>query len=146
MLSTPRRPLEASGTSGQKAAVNGVLNCSILDGWWPEGWDGTNGWAIGGTTEGAEEWLEDQEDALSLYQTLEQEIVPKFYDRDESGLPREWIHMMKRSIASIAPRFSAGRMVRDYMETAYAPRMGLDSGATAEAAERGESAEFVEQV
>ena len=120
-LNTPRRPLEASGTSGQKAAANGVLNCSILDGWWPEAYDGENGWAIGAAEEGGEAWRRDQEDAGSLYQVLEGEIIPTFYDRDESGVSRRWVAMMKRSIATITPRFSSSRMVRDYVEEAYAP-------------------------
>lgn len=118
-LNTPRRPLEASGTSGQKAGVNGVLNCSILDGWWPEGYDGENGWAIGGEESAAEEWVQDQQDANSLYSTLEGQIIPMFYARDEKGLPVQWIAMMKRSIATIGARFSASRMVREYADRAY---------------------------
>ena len=120
-LNTPRRPLEASGTSGQKAAANGVLNCSTLDGWWPEGFDGENGWAIGGEEEGGEDWRRDQSDAASLYQVLDGGVIPTFYDRDEAGLSRRWVYMMKRAIATITPRFSSSRMVRDYVEEAYAP-------------------------
>ncbi len=119
-LNTPRRPLEASGTSGQKVAMNGGLNFSIADGWWPEGWNGDNGWVIG-----SEEELEDHhqnaEDAASLYYTLESMIVPLYYDRDDRDLPRRWITMMKTSMASLTPRFSASRMVRDYAEKAYLP-------------------------
>jgi starch phosphorylase len=120
-LNTPRRPFEASGTSGQKAAVNGVLNCSILDGWWPEGYNGKNGWAIGGTESLAEEWRQDQEDGRSLYETLEEQIVPRFYERDDGGLPRAWIAMMKESIATIGAAFSSSRMVREYAERVYVP-------------------------
>lgn len=120
-LNTPRRPLEASGTSGQKAAVNGVLNCSILDGWWPEGFDGENGWSIGTGETAAEEWQQDQHDANSLYSILEEQILPTYYERDQQGMPLRWIEMMKRSIASIGARFSASRMVREYTDRAYMP-------------------------
>ncbi len=111
-LNTPRRPLEASGTSGQKAAMNGVLNLSVLDGWWPEGFDGSNGWAISGGEGVEEEERQDQEDSLALYRALEEEVVPLYYRRGEDGLPREWIARMKRAIATVGPRFSSGRMVR----------------------------------
>jgi len=123
-LNTPRRPLEASGTSGQKAAVNGVLNCSILDGWWPEGYDGENGWAIGDEGSAAEDWVQDQHDANSLYSTLEEQILPTYFERDERQLPVHWIAMMKRSIATIGARFSASRMVREYTDRAYMPLAG----------------------
>ena len=118
-LNTPRRPQEASGTSGQKAAANGVLNLSILDGWWPEAYDGTNGWAIGGAEAAGSEEEQDEADAFSLYQVLEEEVVPTYYDRGEDDLPRRWIERMKRAIATVGPRFSSSRMVRDYTETAY---------------------------
>ncbi|MGB5754915.1 MAG: alpha-glucan phosphorylase, partial [Thermoanaerobaculia bacterium] len=123
---------EASGTSGQKAAVNGVLNCSILDGWWPEGFDGENGWVIGGGETTAEEWVQDRQDANSLYSTLEEQILPRYYERDEHGLPVPWIDMMKRSIASIGARFSASRMVREYTDRAYMPLVGAKSGSKRE--------------
>ena len=120
-LNTPRRPLEASGTSGQKAAINGVLNLSILDGWWPEGWDGENGFAFGSEDPPADEWKQDQEDALALYHTLEEEVLPTYFERDENGLPRGWIARMRRAITTVGPRFSSSRMVRDYTEKAYVP-------------------------
>jgi len=122
-LNTPRRPMEACGTSGMKAAINGVLNCSILDGWWPEGFDGTNGWAIDGGQHPDDE-EQDRADALALYETLEGQVVPTFYERDESDRPLRWVAMMKRSIASILPAFSSHRMVENYVERAYAPHWG----------------------
>ncbi|MEM7350983.1 MAG: alpha-glucan family phosphorylase [Acidobacteriota bacterium] len=120
-LNTPRRPLEASGTSGQKVAMNGGLNFSIADGWWPEGWNGDNGWVIGTASHSDDEAHQDSADARSLYEILETVIVPLFYERDDEGLPRRWIRMMKESIASLTPQFSASRMVRDYAEKAYLP-------------------------
>ena len=120
-LNTPRRPLEASGTSGQKVAMNGGLNFSVADGWWPEGWNGDNGWVIGSGEAADDEARQDAEDAESLYRILESEIVPLYYDRDDRDLPGRWIAMMKSSIASLTPRFAAHRMVRDYAEKAYLP-------------------------
>ncbi len=119
-LNNPVRPMEASGTSGQKAAMNGVLNLSIADGWWPEGFTGDNGWTIEAAA-AAEERDRDQIDATQLYQMLEDEVVPMFYDRDDADLPLGWLAMMKRSIASVGPRFSSDRMLRDYVERAYLP-------------------------
>ncbi len=127
-LNTPRRPLEASGTSGQKVAMNGGLNFSIADGWWPEGWNGDNGWVIGSDETSGDEARQDATDVASLYETLEQVIVPMFYERDEHDLPRRWIAMMKASMASLTPRFSASRMVRDYAENAYLPAAGRGGG------------------
>jgi starch phosphorylase len=120
-LNTPRRPHEASGTSGQKAAINGVINCSILDGWWPEGYNGENGWAIGGESTLPDEEAQDAADSESLFGLLEREIVPLFYKRDENDLPREWIHKMKECIATLAPVFSTRRMVKDYTNQMYVP-------------------------
>ncbi len=123
-LNTPRRPLEASGTSGQKAVLNGVLNLSILDGWWAEAYDGTNGFAIGKGTHHVDTEVTDRRDGEALKRTLIQEVVPLFYDRDIDGLPRHWIKRMMNSISSLAWRFSAHRMVADYVHHTYLPAAG----------------------
>ncbi len=120
-LNTPRRPQEASGTSGQKAPVNGGVNLSISDGWWAEAARGDNGWTIGDADEAATPEEQDAKDALALYELLERQVVPLYYERDEQGLPRRWIACMKASIESVVPQFSAHRMVRDYVEQAYLP-------------------------
>ncbi len=120
-LNNPRRPLEASGTSGMKAAMNGVANCSVLDGWWDEGWTGDNGWAIGGRETNPDEAAQDWADAQSLYQLLEQEVVPRWYDRDANGLPRRWLGTMRKSMASTVWRFSTARMLEEYVEQMYLP-------------------------
>ena len=121
-LNVPRRPLEASGTSGEKVAMNGGLNLSVLDGWWLEGYDGTNGFAIGSSVEGAEAADVDASDAESLYRILEGEVVPLYYERDHEGLPRKWLSLMKRSIVTLAPEFNSDRMVEEYTRRIYAPR------------------------
>ncbi|CAN5872404.1 glycosyltransferase family 1 protein [soil metagenome] len=118
-MNVPRRPMEASGTSGQKSAMNGGLNFSILDGWWIEGYNGENGFSIGDLSEGTEEEM-DAQDAESLYQILENELVPVFYDKGENGLPTGWIKRMKNALATLTPQFSCDRMVRDYFEKIYA--------------------------
>ncbi len=120
-LNNPRRPREASGTSGQKAAASGVPNFSVLDGWWVEGYNGTNGWAIGDPRDYKDQETQDEADVLNLYATLENEIVPLFYDRNESDLPQGWIKVMKDSIRSCAPEFSMRRMVKDYATELYLP-------------------------
>jgi starch phosphorylase len=117
-LNVPRRPLEASGTSGEKVAMNGGLNLSILDGWWMEGYDGQNGFAIGNDIEALTDVDVDASDAESLYRTIEEEVAPLYYDR-ENGLPRKWIAMMKRAIATLAPEFNSDRMVEDYARKIY---------------------------
>ncbi len=117
-LNVPRRPLEASGTSGEKVAINGGLNLSILDGWWLEGYDGTNGFAIGNGNDGSVAEM-DMADAESLYRALEEEVVPLFYQRDDDGLPRNWIAMMKRAIQTLAPKYNSDRMVEDYARKIY---------------------------
>jgi starch phosphorylase len=118
-LNVPRRPQEASGTSGEKVAINGGLNLSILDGWWLEGYDGTNGFAIGNGNDGADVAKMDALDAESLYRTLELEVVPLFYHRDDDGIPRHWIAMMKRAIQTLAPQYNSDRMVEEYARKIY---------------------------
>jgi starch phosphorylase len=118
-LNTPRRPNEASGTSGQKAALNGVLNFSILDGWWREGYNGKNGWAIGTDESHQDQKFQDEMDAESLYDTLENEIIPLFYERSADDVPVEWIGRMKESIRTLAPEFSMRRMVKSYARDMY---------------------------
>ena len=120
-LNTPRRPLEASGTSGEKAPVNGGINLSILDGWWAEGYRGDNGWAIGEHVTDHSPEVQDREDAASLFRLLEEEVVPTFYDQGGDGVPHRWVEKMKASIESVVPRFSANRMLRDYVEQFYLP-------------------------
>ncbi len=127
-LNTPRRPQEASGTSGMKAAMNGGLNCSVYDGWWCEGFDPSHGWVIGPRRESIEAKGSDEEDARDLYRLLREEIVPCHYRRDESGLPGEWIVRMKLAIARLAPRFSASRMIREYAIKAYLPALRQATG------------------
>jgi starch phosphorylase len=120
-LNTPRRPQEASGTSGQKSPINGGVNLSIPDGWWAEGYTGENGWVIGEERRDEDAAAQDAADADALYRLLEEEVVPAFYEKDEDGLRHRWIRMMKASIESVVPRFSAHRMVRDYVEKSYIP-------------------------
>lgn len=119
-LNTPRRPMEASGTSGQKAAVSGIINCSIMDGWWPEAYNGENGFAIGTEIEYDTDETQDREDANSLFDILEQVIVPYYY-RNVDGIPREWIRRMKNCLATIPWRFSTERMVKEYTRRFYLP-------------------------
>ena len=122
-LNTPRRPNEACGTSGMKVAANGGLNLSILDGWWREGYNGNNGWAIGEDCEYYNEYEQDWADSQSLYHVLENEVIPTFYHRDDQGLPSRWIQMMKESMRSLIPVFNTCRMVKDYVERMYEPTL-----------------------
>jgi starch phosphorylase len=120
-LNTPRPPMEASGTSGQKASLNGVPHLSVLDGWWHEGYDGANGWAIPLPPDLTDPQAVDAHDAEHLYRILEQDIVPLYYQRDRDGIPRGWIQVIKDAIRTTGPRFCARRMVKEYMELVYAP-------------------------
>lgn len=120
-LNNPRRPLEASGTSGMKAAANGAINMSILDGWWVEGYDGDNGWAIGAGEEYTDLGYQDEVESRSLYELLENDLTPMFYTRGSDGLPRAWIRRMKRCISTLVPVFNTNRMVEEYLERCYIP-------------------------
>lgn len=111
--------MEASGTSGIKAAMNGVLNLSILDGWWIEGFNGDNGFSIGELSAEKTDEEMDAADSEALYSALENEVIPAFYSVDEHGLPIEWIRRMKNSIATLTPQFSSDRMVSDYLNDIY---------------------------
>lgn len=123
-LNNPRRPLEASGTSGEKVILNGGLNCSILDGWWAEAHDGKNGFAIGSGLNHNNSELQDSRDAASLLNVLRHDVIPLYYDRDGDGLPRRWIARMKRAIRTLGWRFNADRMVMDYATNCYVPAAG----------------------
>jgi starch phosphorylase len=116
-LNNPYPPLEASGTSGMKAAVNGMPNLSILDGWWVEGYDGANGWGFGGEPM---EGDRTQADAESLYRLLEERVIPLYYERSDDGVPHDFCRVIKASLKSVAPRFGTRRMVREYTERFYA--------------------------
>jgi starch phosphorylase len=118
-LNTPRRPLEASGTSGMKAGLNGALNFSILDGWWRESFNGKNGWSIGEDKHTEVTDAQDSADAQDLYNTLENKIIPMYYDRDINNVPVEWVGRMKESIKTVTPQFSTRRMVKEYVEKLY---------------------------
>jgi starch phosphorylase len=118
-LNNPRRPLEASGTSGQKTAVHGCLNLSILDGWWREGYDGTNGFAIGEDRNSTDVAEQDRIDTENLYQALENEVIPEFFDRDEMNIPRKWIQRIRRSMVTLIPQFNTDRMVAEYATKYY---------------------------
>ncbi len=126
-LNTPRRPLEACGTSGQKCILNGVLNISILDGWWAEAYDGHNGFAIGGAESHADPQVQDERDSKDLFELLEREVVPLYYERDGGGLPHGWIARVKRAIRTLAWRYNADRMVTDYVRECYLPAAAGDT-------------------
>jgi starch phosphorylase len=120
-LNTPRRPLEACGTSGEKAALNGVLNCSIRDGWWDEYFDGENGWAIASTEGWDDLGRRDHAEASSLFDILERQVVPLFYERAPGRPPVRWLQKVRRSLRTLGPEVSASRMVRDYVSELYEP-------------------------
>ena len=123
-LNNPRRPLEASGTSGQKVVLNGGLNLSVLDGWWAEAYDGMNGFAIGTGRTHSDMNVHDTRDGEDLYRALREEVIPLYYQRDRDGLPRGWIKRMKRTIRTLGWRFNADRMVMDYTLKCYVPAAG----------------------
>lgn len=123
-LNNPRRPMEASGTSGQKVLLNGILNVSILDGWWPEAFDGLNGFAIGDGGSNIDPQVQDQRDQDALFRVLEDEVVPLYYTRDAHGLPLQWVQRMKRAIRTLGWRFNTDRMVKNYCQEAYLPAAG----------------------
>ena len=124
-LNTPRRPMEASGTSGQKASVNGVINFSVLDGWWAEGYDQTNGWNIGTNKEYSSYQEQDIADSESIYRTLENKIIPMFYDKNEQGISDRWVETMKNSIITTGGKYSTARMLVDYTNKLYMPLINL---------------------
>ncbi|HET9879140.1 MAG TPA: alpha-glucan family phosphorylase [Candidatus Limnocylindria bacterium] len=120
-LNNPRRPMEASGTSGMKAAINGIPSVSILDGWWDEGYDGVNGWAIGDREPDGDEEAQDDADAAELYRLLEEEIIPRFFERDADGLPRAWLETMRAAVNASLWQFSTARMLTEYVDRLYLP-------------------------
>ena len=122
-MNNPRKPLEASGTSGMKAAINGTPHMSIGDGWWEEGFTGTNGWLIDGRADPSDHGAQDWADVQSLYSLIENQLVPAFYDRDARGIPHRWLEVVKQSIATVLPQFSARRMVKDYVRNVYLPAL-----------------------
>ena len=126
-MNNPRKPLEASGTSGMKAAINGAPHMSIGDGWWAEGYTGDNGWLIEANANPHDHGAQDWADAQAIYDLLEQRLVPAFYDRDDKGLPRAWLRVVKQSIRTVLPRFSARRMVKEYVQTMYLPAARVET-------------------
>ena len=122
-LNNPTRPYEASGTSGMKPPLHGGLNCSVLDGWWPEAFDGKNGWEIGGGRELGSQAAQDRHDVECIYRLLEEKIVPTFYRRDRQGVPRQWLTLAIHSMQTVCAHFSTHRMVGDYLERYYLPAL-----------------------
>ncbi|HEY3853501.1 MAG TPA: alpha-glucan family phosphorylase [Verrucomicrobiae bacterium] len=120
-LNNPRRPLEASGTSGQKAGCHGCLNMSIMDGWWREGYDGTNGFAIGPDSHPASVEEQDRVDSANLYKVLTEEVIPTFYNRDDRGIPRQWLQIIRRAMVTLVPKYNTWRMVQEYTQKYYLP-------------------------
>ena len=123
-LNNPRKPLEASGTSGMKASLNGVPHLSIGDGWWAEGYNGRNGWLIESRADPDDHAATDAADADALYRCSRTDVVPAFYDRDAGGIPRRWMRTVREAMRSNMPRFSTRRMVKQYVHRLYAPAIG----------------------
>jgi glycogen phosphorylase len=124
LLSHTSQPLEASGTSGMKASINGVPHLSIGDGWWAEGYTGDNGWLIDGGADANHHEAADIADADALYTLLERDVVPAFYDRDEAGVPTAWMRVVREAMRTNLPRFSTARMLKEYVRRLYAPAAG----------------------
>ncbi len=122
-MNNPRKPLEASGTSGMKAAINGTPHMSIGDGWWAEGYTGDNGWLIDAQADPNDHGAQDWADVQAIYALIEQQLVPAFYDRDDQGIPRRWLQVVKQSIRTVLPRFSTRRMVKEYVREMYLPAL-----------------------
>ena len=141
-LNTPRRPMEASGTSGQKASVNGVINFSILDGWWAEGYNAKNRWKIGESLEYSDYESQDRADSQSIYDTLENKIIPMYYEKDEDGISSRWMQTMKESIISTGGKYSTSRMLTDYVDKLYIPLCNLYNNYYAELGKVGELNEW----
>jgi starch phosphorylase len=132
-LNNPRKPLEASGTSGMKAAINGTPHMSIGDGWWAEGFTGNNGWMIEGQADPNDYGAQDWADAQTLYTLIEQQLVPAFYERDANGIPHRWLQIIKESMRTVLPRFSARRMVKEYVRAMYLPSLSSEHDTRQEA-------------
>ena len=127
-LNNPRKPLEASGTSGMKASLNGVPHLSVGDGWWAEGYNEQNGWLIDGAAVGDDRDTADDADAQALYRLLEEQVIPAFYERDAHEVPLRWLGVVREAIRTVAPWFSARRMVKQYVEEMYRPALASISG------------------
>jgi len=121
-LNTPRRPMEASGTSGMKTLIHGGLHCSTMDGWWREAYDGNNGWKIGEDITAENEQMQDDLDAASLRAVMQNKIIPLFYDRGKDGIPHKWLKVVRHSIASLVPIYNTDRMVAEYTQKYYVPK------------------------
>lgn len=145
-LNTPRRPMEASGTSGQKASVNGVINFSILDGWWAEGYNAKNGWKIGESLEYSDYESQDRADSQRIYDTLENKIIPMYYEKDEDGISSRWMQTMKESIISTGGKYSTSRMLTDYVDKLYIPLCNLYNNYYAELGKVGELNEWKKSI
>jgi starch phosphorylase len=126
-MNNPRKPLEASGTSGMKAAINGVPHMSIGDGWWAEGFNGDTGWLIEGRADPNDYGAQDWADVQAMYALIEEQLVPTFYDRDANGIPHRWIRIVKESMRTVLPQFSTRRMVKEYVKKMYLPALRQES-------------------